>query len=184
MKKFIKPFTNILALITLFAVIYGCNSGEEGNKYLKLSSLKIEDSIRHYYPILRGSKLNLTVKIENTGEYPLKIYNVLPSCGCILTTYPKRPIAVGAAGFVQMEYESGKNIGYVAMYTTILANTNTYDHTIFFDVNVVSNALYTKDYEEVYNIKQEEESSLVTEMVEGSPNQRGYVVDSLYGISF
>ncbi len=176
------PLTSIIkiiTIITLLLIINSCKQDNQENKFLHKTTLRVVDSIRHYYPILRGKKLNMIVKVENTGDYPLKIYNVLPSCGCTLATFPKRAIPVGSFGLIQMEYESSKNIGYVGVYTTIVANTKKTSHTIFFDLNVIPNPLYTKDFEEIYTDKQKKEKSLIKSMVDGDINQRDYVTDTI-----
>lgn len=158
-------------------LLSGCNRGDVENEFLPKTTIEIEDPVRHYYPILQGQKQNIVVKVTNTGEEALKIHKVLPSCGCTLASYPKNAIAPGGVAFIEMEYNSTKNIGIVGIYTTIIANTKKHHHTIYFDINVVPDALYTKDYEELYHIEQEKRGGL-QELVEGKTNQRGYVVDS------
>lgn len=168
----------IPVLLVLLSLLAGCRRGESENAYLDLTTIEIEDPVRHYYPILQGQKQNIVVKITNTGDEPLKIYKVLPSCGCTIAKFTSRAIAPGNEAFIEMEYNSIKNIGMVDIYTTILANTKQHSHTFYFDINVVPDALYTKDYEELYHIEQEEEKGGVLELVEGKNNQRGYLVDS------
>jgi len=156
----------------------GCKRGDGENAYMAKTTIEIEDPVRHYYPVLQGQKQNITVKVTNTGTEALKIYKVLPSCGCTIATYPKNAIAPGSFGLIEMEYNSIKNIGKVAVYSTLIANTEKHHHTIYFDLNVVPDALYTKDYEELYHIEQQEKGGL-QELVEGEANERGYITDSI-----
>lgn len=165
-----------LTILVVASLLQGCKSDRE-NAFLELTTMEIEDSIRHYYPILQGLEQNIVVKITNTGENPLKLYKVLPSCGCTTAEFTERAIAPGNSGFIELKYNSIKNIGKVGIYTTIIANTKKRSHTMYFDIHVVPDALYTKDYEELYHIQEEEKGGL-QEMVEGETNQRGYVVDS------
>lgn len=157
-------------------MLSGC-SGESENRFLAKTTMEIEHPVRHYYPILQGLKQNVIVKVKNTGTEPLKIYKVLPSCGCTIAKFTDRAIAPGNDAFIEMEYDSNKNIGYVGIYTTIIANTKQHQHTMFFDINVVPESLHTKDYEELYHIEQEKKGGL-QELVEGETNERGYLVDS------
>lgn len=159
-------------LLLLVAITSGCS------RELSTTSLEIEDPERLYYPIVQGEKQNIVVKITNTGKSALVIEHVLPSCGCIIASYPKSAIRVGEVGFIQLEYNSNKNIGYVELYTTIIANTEPASHTFLFKTNVVPNALYTPDYEELYNAEKEDEKGAVQKMVDGEANQKGYIVDS------
>lgn len=169
----------VFAMFALLAVLFitGCEKSDKENQFLAKTTMQIDDPVRHYYPVLQGLKQNIIVKVTNTGNEPLKIHKVLPSCGCTIAKFSTSAIAPGNDGFIQMEYDSTKNIGYVGIYTTIIANTDKHHHTMFFDINVVPESLHTKDYEELYRIEQEKKAG-VDEAVEGGTNQRGYVVDS------
>ncbi len=166
------PLFKISFSLLILLILVGCK------KELEITTMEIEDPIRTYYPILQGEKQDIVVKIKNTGENPLKIENVLPSCGCTIATFPKSAIRPGEFGLLQLEYNSNKNIGDVKIFTTILANTKEYSHTFMFKINVVPNALYTPDYEELYSQEKKSEKGVIQEMVDGKTNQQGYIVDS------
>jgi hypothetical protein len=165
-----------LACFIAFIGVSGCQGSGE-NAFLELTTMEIEDPVRHYYPILQGLEQNIVIKVTNTGEHPLKLFKVLPSCGCTIAEFTTHAIAPGNEGFIELKYNSNKNIGKVGVYTTIIANTEKHSHTTYFDIHVVPDALYTKDYEELYHIEQEKKGGL-QEMVEGQTNERGYIVDS------
>jgi hypothetical protein len=169
----------VLALCLLFAFT-GCRKNEptEENAFLALTTIKIEDPVRHYYPVAQGVKQNISIKVTNTGDKPLKIFKVLPSCGCTIAKFPKSAIAPGEDAYIELEYNSNKNIGYVGVYTTITANTKKHYHTTFFDLNVVPDALYTKDYEELYRLEREKEGG-AKDLVEGeTTSQKGYEAET------
>ncbi len=114
------------------------------------TTIEIEDPERHYYPILRGEELHVSYKVVNTGENTLVISAVQASCSCITTEY-RDVIPAGGEGFINLTFNSFKNIGYVKQFITIVANIkDPLSFKISFDVNVVPNALYIKDYEEIY----------------------------------
>lgn len=173
----IQHYITIIAVVLTIATLAGCKDSERENQFLGKTTMEIEDPVRHYYPILQGLKQNIVIKVTNTGEEPLKIHKVLPSCGCTIAKFSSSAIAPGNDGFIELEYDSTKNIGYVGIYTTIIANTDKHHHTMFFDLNVVPESLHTKDYEELYHIEQEKKGGL-QELVEGETNERGYLVDS------
>lgn len=114
------------------------------------SNLEIEDSVRTYLPILQGDKQDIIVKVKNTGNAPLNIEDVLPSCSCTDAKILNSLIPPGKFGYIQMKFDSNKNIGYAGVYTTIVANTAQKYHTLFFEINVVPDANKTLDYEEIY----------------------------------
>lgn len=166
---------NILVFLGIMAsiMVMGCSE-----KPLKDTTVKIEDPERKYFPILQGQRQNISVKIHNTGEHPLKIYDVYPSCGCTVVKFPEKLIPAGSYGTIQMEYNSNKNIGYVGIYTTIKTNTKEGSQSFFFEINVVPDPHYTKDYEELYNADKEANKSLVKELVDGKTNEQGYITDT------
>jgi hypothetical protein len=132
-----------LLLLTAFT---GCRKVGEN----KMTTMKIEDPVRHYTPIMQGTKQIINVKVTNTGNEPLLLKNVLPSCGCTTATFPSHAIAPGNDAEIELHYDSTKNNGYTEIYTTIMANVPVEANTVFFDINVVPNSHYTKDYEEIY----------------------------------
>jgi hypothetical protein len=172
-----QQFFTTLTVVFTIVIFSGCKRSDKENQFLARTTMEIEDPVRHYYPILQGLKQNIIVKVTNTGKEPLKIHKVLPSCGCTIAKFSTSAIAPGNEAFIEMEYDSNKNIGYVGIYTTIIANTEKHHHTMFFDLNVVPESLHTKDYEELYHIEQEKKGGL-QELVEGKTNERGYLVDS------
>ena len=163
----------ILILVILF--LYSCEYSKENvARNIGKTSIKIEDPVRHYYPIPRESKLFLSYKFTNIGSNPLIIKDIITSCGCITVNFPKYTINPKKTGYINLEYDSSKNIGYVLSYIDVYANLDSLSRkTVTFDVNVVTNADYTLDYEEVYRKKMDK----LKEGVDGNTNQHGYFVD-------
>lgn len=159
----------------LSSLIVLCNSC---NIKDKKTMLKVADADRHYYPILRGQTLDVLYEIENTGENPLFISSIKTSCGCMLIDDSSfKVLPAGGKGFVKIKYDSKKNIGYVKHYITIHANLTTEKpEELTFDVHVVPNALYTKDYEELYS-EHKKEAGDVKSLVDGS-NNLGYYLEN------
>lgn len=168
-----KAFVFLSVSILAISLLSACSENKNGS----ITTVKIEDPERKYFPILQGQRQNINVKVFNTGQNPLKISAVYPSCGCTVAKYPTKLIPVGEYGTIEMEYNSNKNLGYVGIYTTIKTNTKEGSQTFFFEINVVPDPHYTKDYEELYNADKEANKSLVKELVDGAANQQGYTVD-------
>ncbi|WP_010136776.1 DUF1573 domain-containing protein [Ochrovirga pacifica] len=169
----------LITLLSFLALSCGQYAREQALNSLEKTSMVVEDTLRHYYPIVRGSVLNTSFKFTNTGEKPLVIKDVIPSCGCIVVDYPESVILPDGIGFINVAYNSRKNIGFVEAYIDIYANLDSVmKQTVVFDVNVVTHADYTRDYEEMYNKYLEEEKSNALEKgVEGDPTQQGYFVE-------
>lgn len=166
---------NISRLLLAVIILSSCNLRRPSIDKVEKTKMEVIDPERHYYPILRGSKLTAAYKLYNRGEESLIIYDVQASCGCIDVDFPVFSIAKDDFGFITVDYDSSKNIGFVEFFITIVANTEKKVFTtIKFDLNVVTSPHYTKDYEEIYLEKRKEN---LGEKVDGDLTQQGYYVD-------
>ncbi|UZJ65657.1 DUF1573 domain-containing protein [Sphingobacterium sp. KU25419] len=142
----------------------------------KKTTLEILDNDRHYYPILTGQQKEMSFKLKNTGKHPLMITDIITSCGCLKVNGDDKAfsVPVGKERLLTLSYNSAKNVGYVKHYVAMYGNfENGPLHEIVFDINVVPNALYTQDYEELY--KQEVEAhGGVKRLVDGDESEKGY----------
>lgn len=166
---------NILWLFFTVIILSSCNFRRPSLENVERTKMEIIDTKRHYYPILRGSELTAAYKFYNRGNAPLIIYDVQASCGCIDVNFPSGSIGKDDFGFITLDYDSAKNIGYVEFYVTIVANTEKdIFNTIKFDLNVVTSAHYTKDYEEIYLDRRKQK---LAGEVDGDLTQQGYFTD-------
>ncbi len=141
--------------------------------------MEVEDNDRHYYPILAGQQKDLSFKLKNVGKNPLMITDIITSCGCLKVDEGTGAFTVppGKERILTLSYNSAKNIGYVKHYITLYGN---FEEALYkelvFDINVVPNALYTKDYEELYSDEISAEGGF-KELVDGDANNKGYYMD-------
>lgn len=164
-------FLPILLFIISFSA---CQNDANPND---LTTVLIEDPIRHYSPVIQGQDQDIIVKVFNTGDNLLKISKVYPSCGCTIAKFPESAIAPGEFGLVELKYNSNKNIGYVGVYTTIVTNSKKRSETVFFDLNVVPDADYIKDYEELHSLENEKKGSgKISD--NDQPLKKGYTTNS------
>lgn len=142
----------------------------------KYTTISVVDPVRHYPPILFGQILEVVFTIENTGNEPLFVKDIHVSGGCELSDKTNiKVLPVKGKGFIHVFYDSRKNIGYVKNYITIYGNFESKEkEELTFDLNVVPNAHYTKDYEEVHK---EKDRTFIEELVDGSENERKYIVE-------
>lgn len=164
-------FTFIICLL-LILVSSGCK------KKIGWTTVSVPDSVRHYYPVITGEILNLSYEIINTGEEPLIIREIQPSCGCIVPKLTSRMVVPGKSKRLLFKYESAKNIGLVEHTIRLHCNAKpTGIIKLKFDVNVVPHADYTRDYEELYK-EAVERNAMVRGLVDGDESEKGYYVDS------
>ncbi|WP_245557708.1 DUF1573 domain-containing protein [Flavobacterium antarcticum] len=163
----------MLKLLMILSVMVSCDYKEQ------LVDVKIVDPVRHYYPILQGQELNIIIELENKSDSPFKITDILTSCGCVVVkkgTFDVIPAQ--STGYLELTYNSNKNIGLVNHFIYIYGNLDKVNKLeANFDVHVVPDALYTPDYEELYR-KEVDSKAGTKNAVEGNENEKGYYTSS------
>ena len=82
------------------------------------------ESMEHDFgTINEGDVKEYTYKFKNTGEAPLIIEKVRPSCGCTAPDWTKTPIPVGGEGFVDVKFDSKVKHNAQNKTVTVYANT-------------------------------------------------------------
>jgi len=88
-----------------------------------LTTMAFADTVHEFGTINEGEKVSYTFKYKNTGENPLILEDVRPSCGCTLPEWTKDPIAPGAEGLIKVVYNSEGRPGEFHKTITVIANT-------------------------------------------------------------
>lgn len=162
----------LLLLLTLLTLV-GCS------RKVQFTTVEIKDPVRHYYPILQGQELSVMVKIYNKGKVPLVVRDIQPSCGCIiLESDHEMVVPPESSMMVTLRYDSRKNVGKVEHAIRFWGNISPSGMAeMRFDVNVVPDASYHHDYEEMYD--KEKSDRLLKKFYEDSEtdNALGYYVD-------
>lgn len=74
--------------------------------------------------IIEGTVLKHVFQFTNTGNSPLVITAVEPTCGCtVAKNWPKKPIQPGEDGEITVEFDSKDRVGFVTKTISIIANT-------------------------------------------------------------
>jgi hypothetical protein len=95
------------------------------------------DSVKDFGKIQEGQKLEVSFRFLNTGDKPLVIAHVQPSCGCTVAEQSTEPIAPGAEGQVKASFNSEGRLGTNHKTLTVTANTKgTQYHSLQFVVQV------------------------------------------------
>lgn len=88
-----------------------------------LPAFSFEKTEHDFGTIREGDIVSYTFKFKNTGEAPLIISKVQPSCGCTAPDWSKEPIPVGGEGFVKVEFDSNGKPNIQNKSVTVTANT-------------------------------------------------------------
>ncbi len=94
------------------------------------------DSAKHLGTINQGQVLKIDYHFRNSGNKPLVLENVRPSCGCTVANFPKKPIAPGEEAVINAEFDSHGKEGQQHKSITVTANTAEATE-LHFDVNIV-----------------------------------------------
>lgn len=124
---------------------------------MSMTRVAVQDSIRHYYPLVQGTPLTLVWKVTNVGSAPLVITDVQPSCGCIEEDPEQTYVIVpGKEEYLKFTFHSEKYCGYVHHTIRLFGNIEPEGMAaLSFDTNVVPSATANYDYEELYKAQKE-----------------------------
>lgn len=163
----------LMVLLSATTLFFSCK------KKIEPTVLMVEDSVRHYYPVVSGEEVNISYKVVNIGDEPFFIDDIQPSCGCIVDNHTDvKSIPPHDTLTLAFTFQTNKNVGYVRHSIRIFGNVLPKGFaTMTFDVNIVPPSDHDPDYEEVYSEERQKAGDNVKELVDGKSSQKGYFVD-------
>ena len=87
------------------------------------TTMQFEQTDFDFGSVKEGEKVKHTYKFKNTGSEPLIISSAKGSCGCTVPKWPSEPIAPGATGQIDVEFDSKGKPGKQTKRVTVNANT-------------------------------------------------------------
>jgi hypothetical protein len=126
-------------------IFWGCGGGKQQiamDAALKdsanFTTIRWLDSTnKNFGKIEEGQKLEVTFRFINSGNKPLVISRVQPSCGCTVAEQPTEPIAPGGEGMIKAVFDSEHHTGTNHKTLFIFANTKvTQSNEVRFAVEV------------------------------------------------
>lgn len=96
---------------------------KEDNDNSPLTTYTLDSETHDFGKITEGEKVTHVYKLKNTGENPLVISDVKPSCGCTSPNWTKDPIPPGQEGKVEVQFDSQGKSGTQSKTVTVMANT-------------------------------------------------------------
>ena len=85
--------------------------------------MKFTETEYDFGNIKEGDVIKHTFQFTNTGQEPLVIQNASAPCGCTVPQWPKEPIAPGASGEINVQFNSRGKSGQQNKVVSIVANT-------------------------------------------------------------
>lgn len=114
-------------LMTAVPLVLACAvaGGAFADDAAKGPRLTLESKQVDFGVIMHGAKASVSVELENTGDEPLVLRTVKPSCGCTVADYPKT-IAPGEKGTLGLTFDSNERPpGYQSFRVAIYTNDPT-----------------------------------------------------------
>ncbi|MDQ3289821.1 MAG: DUF1573 domain-containing protein [Bacteroidota bacterium] len=99
--------------------------------------LKFEKETHEFGNIPEGVQATYEFKFKNTGNQPVVISNVQPSCGCTTPDWTKEPILPGKSGKVKAVYISAGRPGAFHKSITVTSNASNPTLALFIKGTVV-----------------------------------------------
>lgn len=85
----------------------------------------IFDNPQHNFgDVAEGTKVSHTFKFKNAGNQPLVITNVVSTCGCTTTAWPKEPVPPGKSGEIRVEFDLTGRRGPQSKVITVISNSH------------------------------------------------------------
>src|ERR1700688_4969361 len=83
----------------------------------------LDSTQRDFGSIPEGQKLEVAYRFLNSGNKPLIIARVQPSCGCTVAEQPDEPILPGKEGIIKASFNSEGRVGINHKKLYVFANT-------------------------------------------------------------
>ncbi len=134
-----KKIAVALALVVSTGMLVSCGQGNASSKVKKENienAEKRDSSISLGAPTIsfdkeefdfgtvnEGETVKTTFTVTNTGKSDLVITNAQPSCGCTVPVWPKKPIAPGKTGEIQVSFNTSGKPNKQSKSITLTTNT-------------------------------------------------------------
>lgn len=96
----------------------------------KFPLMKFDTVVQDFGTITQGESVTKVFKFTNTGEADLIITSARGTCGCTVPTFPRKPIAPGGKGEIEVVFNSENKAGTQHKNVYIIANTPEAKNTI------------------------------------------------------
>lgn len=82
------------------------SSANNSTTVAKQDVLQLKETSHNFGKIPQGRPATYNFEIVNTGKEPLRLENVLASCGCTTPEWSREPIAPGASSIIKVGFNA------------------------------------------------------------------------------
>ncbi|TDS17568.1 DUF1573 domain-containing protein [Sphingobacterium paludis] len=108
-----------LSILAVFVAVIGFTS-----MTLAIGEFSFEKETHDYGTIPQNKPASYDFKFTNSGDAPIIIAEVKPSCGCSVAEFTKTPIKPGEAGTITVTYNAAAKGPFTKQFT-VKSNTKT-----------------------------------------------------------
>ncbi len=137
MKKLALVFGLAFAALTFVNAQTATKTPAPAQAQASKAKLEFEETQHDFGTITQGDQVTYTFKFKNTGTEPLILSNVMTTCGCTATSWPREPIAPGATSEIQAKFNSAGKMGKQNKVITVVSNDSTGNKRVAIVSNVV-----------------------------------------------
>ncbi|HLT87380.1 MAG TPA: DUF1573 domain-containing protein [Sphingobacterium sp.] len=119
-----------LGILATFIAVIGFTS-----MTVAIGEFKFEKETHDFGNIPQDKPASYNFRFSNTGDAPIIINEVKPSCGCSVAEFTKTPVKPGDAGTVTVTYNAAAKGPFTKQFT-IKSNTKTPVKTLTIKGNV------------------------------------------------
>ncbi|WKN31890.1 DUF1573 domain-containing protein [Porifericola rhodea] len=134
-----KKFFLLSAVVLLSVQLFAQNSQQA--EAVDGPQITFAKSSHDFGDIEQGDKVSYVFEFENSGTEPLILSNVLTTCGCTATSWPREPLAPGEGGEIAVSFNSAGKMGKQNKVVTVVSNAVNAQER----VKIITNVLPKKD---------------------------------------
>lgn len=108
-----------LGILTVLVAIIGFTS-----MTLAIGEFKFEKETHDFGTIAQNKPASYDFKFSNTGDAPIIVTEVKPSCGCSVAEFTRTPIKPGESGTITVTYNAAAKGPFTKQFT-VKSNTKT-----------------------------------------------------------
>jgi|SRR5690606_18685717 len=112
---------------------------ESGTEAASGPQITFAESSHDFGDIKQGDKVEHTFTFKNSGTEPLILSNVLTTCGCTATNWPRDPIAPGKSGEITVKFNSAGKMGKQNKVVTVVSNATNAQERVKIITNILPN---------------------------------------------
>lgn len=132
MKRVALSVLMMLLVVTAFAQ-------KEKKAAVNGPQITFQETEYNFGDIKQGEVAEHVFTFKNTGTAPLVLSNVLTTCGCTASEWPKEPIAPGKSAQIKVTFNSTGKMGVQNKVVTIISNAVNAQEQVKMIGNIIPN---------------------------------------------